>query len=179
MRAELTSILRKGNMSNAQDYSLMLIEAVATLAIVIGVSVAFANTVKGRVKNHEEFSGIGWGLLTGGLFGLGLIPVLIAQSAINRVVDQAKPNKYLKYAKKQMKDFTKVYVTCFLVWVAIGFFPIIGIIGGLIAVPIILYVCLSDKVEYPYPHDDESSEGTNDDDSEMEEGDSDSSVDML
>ena len=162
-------------MNNAQSYIATLVESVITLSVVIGISVAFANTVKSRVKNREKFSGIGWGLLTGGIFGLGFIPVLIAQSAINRVVDQASPKKYLEYARKQMKDFTKVYLTCFLTWLAIGFFPIVGIIGGLIAIPIVLYICFSNKVEYPYNHnssgsakiEDDNDEETNNDDDDM------------
>lgn len=131
--------------SSSTSYILQLIAVIVVIALVV----IWARSIRKHVREKQPFSGVGWGLVLGGLFGAGLLPVLIAQSNINSAIDKVKSKKYLAYAKKQMKDFTKIYSACFITWIVVAFVPLIGIIVGVVLIPLMLYLCSTVKIEYP------------------------------
>ena len=84
----------------------------------IVVAIAFAGTIKAKVQEKQEFSGVAWGILNG-VIGIGILWVVIAHASINKEIEKVKSKKYKEYAQKQMKDFIKAYGICLLVWIIV------------------------------------------------------------
>ena len=105
--------------TDSQIINAGLSTAMSVVAIV--VAIIFASTIKKRIRQKEQFSGIGWGILNGlvgsGLFGL--LCVVLAHSSINKELATVKTKTYAKYAKKQLQDFTKTYSIFFIAWLVI------------------------------------------------------------
>lgn len=104
------------------DYTGIIIPVLIMLISAIAIAVWFAQSVKNKIKQREEFSGMGWGIING-ITGLGILSVLfvvIAHSSINDEINQVKNKKYKKYVRRQMNDFTRAYVICLLIWVTIS-----------------------------------------------------------
>lgn len=100
-----------------QPYS--MIESIGFILSIV-VAIEFCVIVKKKIQQKEELSGMGWGLLNG-LFGVGLIWVIIAHSSINKEIDKIKSEKYANYAKVEMKDFVRTYSICLITWIVIIF----------------------------------------------------------
>ena len=96
-----------------QGYNVAVV--VIGIAIIIAVALGFVKSVRNKIKQKKEFSGIGWALVSAvvGLGIVGLIATIVACSSINKRIDEVKDKKYKKYAKRQMSDFVKTYVICF------------------------------------------------------------------
>ena len=110
--------------TTSMDYSLLVVQFVEFILPVI-MAVAFNKSVKEKIKQKEDFSGIGWGLANGVLGG-GILWVIIAHSSINKEIEKIKDKKYKKYAESQMKDFVKTYGICLAIWVVILVFLFIA-----------------------------------------------------
>ena len=84
------------------------------IAVIIAVAFGFVKSVKNKIKQRREFSGIGWALANAvvGLGVVGIIVTVIAYSSIRKQIDTVKSKKYKKYAKRQMSDFVKTYAIC-------------------------------------------------------------------
>ncbi|MBR0372880.1 hypothetical protein IJH72_03015 [Candidatus Saccharibacteria bacterium] len=100
--------------SGSQSY---LIQSVGLVLSII-VAVAFNQSVKRKIQNKEDFSGMGWGLANG-IIGVGFLWVIIAHSSINKEIEKIKDKKYKKYAELQMKDFIRTYGFCLVIWIVI------------------------------------------------------------
>ena len=88
-----------------------------SILLIIAVAVAFTKSVKKKIKQRDEFSGIGWALANA-IVGLGIVGipcVIIANKLINKEIDATRSTRYKKYAKRQMGDFVITYTVCFLI----------------------------------------------------------------
>lgn len=88
------------------------------LVLPIIMAVAFNKSVKHKIQNKEDFSGVGWGLANG-ILGGGILWVIIAHSSINKEIEKIKDKKYKKYVELQMKDFVRTYGICLAIWIVI------------------------------------------------------------
>jgi|GEM_PF-3379404 len=96
-----------------KDYNVAVV--VIGIAVIIAVALGFVKSVRNKIKQKKEFSGIGWALANAivGLGVVGLIVTIVACSYMNKRIDEIKDKKYKKYAKRQMSDFVKTYAICF------------------------------------------------------------------
>ena len=106
-------------MKGYETYSTEMAFQGLTLIVGIIIAIATAKIIGQKVENKEEFSGTAWGLLNG-LFGIGILWVILAHSSINTKIAQVKSKKYANYAKAQMKDFIKIYAICLIIWIVIS-----------------------------------------------------------
>lgn len=95
------------------DNASLIIQSLGLIVSIV-VAVAFAASVKSKIKAKEEFSGIGWGIASG-IVGIGILWVIIAHSSINKEIDKIKDKEYKKFAEQEMKDFTRTYGICLVI----------------------------------------------------------------
>ena len=103
--------------TTTMDSSFYLIQFVEVILPII-MAVAFNKSVKNKIQNKEDFSGMGWGLANG-ILGGGILWVIIAHSSINKEIEKIKDKKYKKYVQLQMKDFVRTYGICLAIWIVI------------------------------------------------------------
>ena len=103
--------------TTTMDSSFYLIQFVEVILPII-MAVAFNKSVKNKIQNKEDFSGMGWGLANG-ILGGGILWVIIAHSSINKEIEKIKDKKYKKYVQLQMKDFVRTYGVCLAIWIVI------------------------------------------------------------
>ncbi|MBQ6487511.1 hypothetical protein IJI89_03775 [Candidatus Saccharibacteria bacterium] len=90
--------------------------AVSFIASIL-VTIIFACSVKNRIRQKKDFDGFGWGIVNG-IFGTGILWVIIAHNSISKDIARAKDRKYVKYANEQMQTFIKTYAICLILWIA-------------------------------------------------------------
>lgn len=115
--ARKTSISTVASVTTASGSQSYLMQSVGLFLSII-IAIIFNQSVKHKIQNKEEFSGMGWGLVNG-IIGIGFLWVIIVYSSINKEVKKIKDKEYKKYAEFQMKDFTRTYGICLAIWIII------------------------------------------------------------
>lgn len=80
----------------------IFIGGVISLALMIGIAILFATSVKKMIRNKRNFSGTAWGVING-ILGIGILPTIIAYVSINNEIAKIKDKRYAKYAKEEIK----------------------------------------------------------------------------
>lgn len=102
----------------AANSSPLFIQSIGLLLSIV-VAIIFNKSVKNKIRQKEEFSGVGWGLANG-LLGVGFLWVIIAHSSINKEIAKIKNKKYKEYVESQMKNFVKTYAICIVIWIVLS-----------------------------------------------------------
>ena len=104
--------------TTASDSSTFLIIQSIGILLTIIMAIAFAASVKAKIKRKMDFSGMAWGIANG-ILGIGIIWVIIAHSSINKEIAKIRDKKYKKYVESQMKEFVTTYSVCLVVSITI------------------------------------------------------------